>query len=115
MCGLCAVLNAKNSWSDLAGKSEFSKDGQKIHANDERDVLLGMINRIFKYHQLTLSDWGGSSYILTNRQQQNRNVYDVTGVLGAADELLKDKVFDPLDHDLLNYLSLMLGENHEQS
>jgi len=105
MCGLCAVLNAKDSWTDLFGKSDFSEDQRQIGFQEERDRLIGLLNRILSHHQLTLLDWGGSSYILKNMYGFSRNIYNLMSIFQASDELLEGEKFDPLNEELLIFLS----------
>src|SRR5690606_33521582 len=75
MCGLCAALNAGRAWTDAAGRPQFSKAGSPIRASDERDRLVRLANGVLQHYGLTVSDWGGSSYMVANTAGRNENVY----------------------------------------
>lgn len=110
MCGLCAALNASNGWNDVAGKSEFAVNGRPMTRREERDFLVGIVNRTLAHYGISVNDWGGSSYVVTNRDGKSANVFNLSGVWNAADAVAALPT-DPLDENLLNSLEKsMLGQ-----
>lgn len=110
MCGLCAALNASRNWTDLAGKSEFSLDGRPVNVRQERNQLVGVVNRVLAHYGVSVSDWGGSSYVVTNQRRQNENVLNLNGVWAAVDALMEHERPDPLDERFLDQLDARHSE-----
>jgi len=104
MCGLCAALNAGRAWTDAAGRPQFSRAGSPIRASDERDRLVRLANGVLQHYGLTVSDWGGGSYMVANPAGQNENVYALAGIWESVDALLNGQTADPLDEALIESL-----------
>lgn len=109
MCGLCAALNAGRAWTDAAGRPQFSKAGSPIRASDERARLVRLANGVLQHYGLTVSDWGGSSYMVVNSAGQNENVYALAGIWESVDALLGGQSADPLDEDLITNLEKLVS------
>lgn len=103
MCGLCAALGSSKDWTDAAGRSEFERAGRKVTRRAERERRVALANRVLRFYGLTLSDWGGNSYVLSNRDRQSENVYNLLGIWAAA-ERLAGRPCDALDPLLLETL-----------
>ena len=110
MCGLCAALNASRHWTDAAGQSAFSENGRPMTARQERESRATIINHILGFYGLNVADWGGSSYLLTAPSGKNANVYNLSGLWHAVDDLCPAAV-DPLDAELLDYLDRLWADS----
>jgi len=115
MCGLCAALNAGRAWTDTAGRPQFSNAGRPIRTSDERDRLVRLVNGVLQYYGLTVSDWGGSSYMVANSAGQNENVYALTGIWESVDKLLAGQKADPLDESLIKILEQLASPRTEHA
>ena len=104
MCALCAVLGSSNHWTDAAGRPEFNVDGNKVTRRYERGRRAALINPLVAYLGLDLNDWGGSSWLLDDGAGRSEEVYQLTEIWAAA-ERLAGRNCDPLDPDLIEYLS----------
>jgi len=107
MCGLCAALNAGRAWTDAAGRPQFSNAGSPIRASNERDRLVQLVNGVLQHYELTVSDWGGSSYMVANKAGHNENVYALGGIWDSVDALLPGQTADPLDKALIERLETL--------
>ncbi len=104
MCGLCAALNSGRSWTHAAGKPQFSLAGKPIHVSKEREQLVRIVNAALDHYGVTVSDWGGGSYLAANRAGRNENVYGLGELWGSVDALLPGVDADPLDEALMDSL-----------
>ena len=105
MCALCAVLGSSNHWTDSAGRQEFHVDGNKITRRYERGRRAALIKPFVEYLGLDLNDWGGSSWLIDDRAgRRSEEVYALPDIWAAA-ERLAGRSCDPLDPDLIEYLS----------
>lgn len=115
MCGLCAALNAGRNWTDMAGKDEFSDGGRPVLASQQRARLVGIVNRGLHHYGITVTDWGGGSYVVSNAMGQNENVYAISAIWKAVDALLYPRTADPLDRDLVARLELEMTNESPDS
>lgn len=104
MCALCAVLGSSIHWSDMAGREQFVRDGNKVSRRAERQRRISRIKPTFDYYGLTLRDLGGSAYLISNARGEEASVYQLEGIWAEA-ERLAGQPCDPLDADLLAHLS----------
>jgi hypothetical protein len=104
MCALCGVLGRSDHWTDMAGRSEFTIDGNKVSRRYERGRRAALIKPMLDYLGLDLNDWGGSSWLLDNRAGRSEEVYQLTQIWAAA-ERLAGQACDPLDPAFIEYLS----------
>lgn len=91
MCGLCGVLLDEH-WAEERG-------GRRA-----RGFRVAVLNRVLSHYGLSLSDWAGSVYTLSDRKGRSAVVTDV-GTLWAEAEKLAGRPLDPLDPDLLDSLA----------
>lgn len=103
MCGLCASLGSSKDWTDAAGRPEFERTGRKVTRRAEREARVTMVNCILDYYGLKLTDWGGNSFVLCDRNGRSENIYNLAGIWAAAERLI-DGGCDPLDPGLLQQL-----------
>lgn len=103
MCGLCAALGSSQDWTDAAGRPEFEKAGHKVTRRSEREARVALANRVLGFYGLELRDWGGNSFVLSDRSGRSENMYNLAGIWAAA-ERLAGAPCDPLDPALLRVL-----------
>ncbi len=104
MCALCAVLGRSTHWTDMTGRAEFQANGNKITRRYERARRAALIRPLLNQLGLELNDWGGSSWLVSNRAGKNEEVYQLTEIWAAA-ERLAGQSCDPLDPNLLELLA----------
>jgi len=108
MCVLCSEFVMDVHWSDFQiGYSDNSTVVVGDHQRDRRRNRIhrtSLANKILLYYGIKLEDWNGSKYILRDKKGQIEIVNDL-GSLWSAVTKLSHKVPDPLDPDLLNYMS----------
>ena len=108
MCGLCGVFLTETHWSD-AGVSTSGGGGRT--ARHERLHRVALANRILRRYGMKVSDWQGSSYLLSGPTGQSSVLPSIAAVWPAAERMRK-QLIDPLDAGLLDALesSLSPGE-----
>jgi hypothetical protein len=107
VCSLCASLGASRYWSDAAGHEAFRRNGGRFSLRLEREARVGLLNQLLSGSGVSVRDWGGSSYVVQNRQGRRQNAYTLSGVWAAAD-LLCGGECDPLDPRFLDSLNRTL-------
>jgi hypothetical protein len=108
MCGLCAALNASRNWTDAAGQAAFAENERPVSAREERERRVTILNHVLGFYGARVEDWGGSSYVLTGPCGKNANVYNLSGLWNALDELCGSaSSADPLDPGLIERLTLI--------
>lgn len=105
MCSLCAALGGHRYWTDAAGHEAFRHNEGKVTRRGERERRVTLLNRVLSVYGLSISDWGGNSYVLHDRAGHRRNVYNLAGIWAEVDAMT-DAVCDPLDSRLLETLEL---------
>jgi hypothetical protein len=89
MCPLCGALLAEH-WSDPDAAG----------ARRARALRTGMVRRVLDGFGVTLSDWGGTAYVLYDGKGRTEVVHDLTTLWGVA-ERLAGRALDPLDPALV--------------
>ena len=89
MCPLCGALLAEH-WSDPGGGG--ARRGRVLRTRMVRHVLAGF--------GVTLSDWGGTAYVLHDGKGRAEVVHDLTTLWSEA-ERLAGRPLDPLDPALV--------------
>lgn len=107
MCALCAVLGRSTHWTDATGRAEFQVAGNQVTRRYERARRAALIKPMLDHIGLNLNDWGGSSWLVSDRAGKNEEVYQLTEIWAAA-ERLGGRPCDPLDPDLIESLSVAL-------
>ena len=88
----------------MAGRSEFSVDGNKVTRRYERERRAALIKPVVEYLGLDLNDWGGTSWLISDRAGRSEEIYQLTEIWAAA-ERLAGRACDPLDPDFIEHLS----------
>jgi hypothetical protein len=97
MCGLCGVFLGEAHWTDAPVSASGGGVRTRRH---ERLHRVALTNRILKLYGMKLSDWQGSSYLLSGQTGQTAIVPSVAAVWPEADRLRKQAI-DPLDPRLI--------------
>jgi len=108
MCSLCAALGGSRYWTDAAGHDEFRHNGGKVTLRVEREKRVNFLNHILAISGLSISDWGGNSYVLEDGNGRRENVYNLAGIWDAVDEMVTTPC-DPLDADFLEKMTVVAG------
>jgi hypothetical protein len=108
MCSLCAALGGSRNWTDAAGQAAFAKTGRNVTLRDERSRRVALLNAVLVRYKLTISDWGGNSYVLSDAAGRTANMYTLGGIWSDADRLASEPC-DPLDPDLIANLNASAG------
>lgn len=104
MCGLCGALGNSQFWTDAAGHADFRRNGSTLTRRQEREQLVGLVNRVLRGSGLSLRDWGGNSYVIEGARGKLDSVYNIGGIWAAIDRVTSGDEIDPLDGDLLERL-----------
>lgn len=101
MCILCGELIMHVHWTDqLAHEDEFNPT--VVVGENQRELRRSRLkrvryaNEILSYYGLSLSDWNGSKYLLSDKKGKTEVIHDLGTMWPAADKLINGKV-DPLD------------------
>lgn len=106
MCGLCGALGGSRYWLDAAGQDQFSQGGQKVTLRSERENRIALLGPVLSHYGLAVFDWGGNSYVLTDRNGRRENVYTLTGLWEQVGQMTGQDC-DPLDPALLERLQAL--------
>ena len=96
MCALCGLLGTDEGWSTSITSS--------LPHRQQRFLRLAQANRILSFFHLRLEDFQGVSYILSSPTGRRELVSDF-GQVWLMAETLTGRAIDPLDPELLNWLS----------
>jgi hypothetical protein len=100
MCGLCGIFQGGDHWTD--GAAALSPQLQRTRRHD-RLQRVAITNKVLKFYGLKLSDWQGSSYVLSS-QTGHSQIIDNIAALWPAAEALRKRELDPLDDKLIEAL-----------
>ncbi len=108
MCSLCAALGGSRAWTDAAGKAAFATAGRTVTIGAERRRRVSLLNEILAHYGLSIADWGGNSYVLSDAAGRTANMYTLGGIWAEVDRLAASAC-DPLDPDLVARLAAVPG------
>ena len=109
MCALCGVLGGADHWTDaIARPGVFTRNTDPASRRRERMSRVAAANRILKHYRMTLTDWQGSSFVLSTATGKTEIVDDLSHLWMAAERLL-GRPCDPLDETLIDGLENGLG------
>ena len=103
MCGLCGMLGGEVHWTDRAGSAEGRVGAKVMTRRAERFQRVALINAVLGHYGLALTDWQGSSYLLSNRTGRTEIVADLAQIWRAAEGILGQPC-DPLEPSLVERL-----------
>jgi hypothetical protein len=101
MCALCGVLGGSDHWTDaVARPGVFTRNTDAASRRRERMRRISAANRILRHYRMTLTDWQGTSFVLSTATGKSE-IVDNLSHLWAAAERLVGRPCDPLDDDLI--------------
>lgn len=101
MCSLCGILGGNEHWTDaVARPGVYTRTTEPIDRRRERARRVMVVNRVLRRFGLKLSDWQGTSFLLSTFTGNTEIIGDF-GHLWPAAEKLAGKPLDPLDAGLL--------------
>ena len=105
MCSLCGILGVEDHWTDAVPRPDvFTRNDQAHRRRLERAERIAVANLVLRARSLSLSDWQGSSYVLSTATG-NTEVVESLAHLWPTAERLSGSDFDPLDPDLMRIVS----------
>jgi hypothetical protein len=104
MCSLCGVLGGNEHWAEaVARPGVYTRNVDVIERRRERRNRIRIANAILAKFGMTLSDWQGSSFLLSTRTGKTEIIADL-GHLWPAAERLSGRVCDPLARPVIEHL-----------
>lgn len=104
MCSLCGILGSNEHWADaVARPGVFTRNTERVDRRRERAKRVHMAGRILTEFGMSLSDWQGSSFLLSTRTGKTEIVEDL-GHLWPLAEKISGRVCDPLAQSLIEKL-----------
>ncbi|AID28142.1 hypothetical protein ACVILI_002092 [Mesorhizobium sp. USDA 4775] len=104
MCSLCGILGSNEHWTDaVARPGVFTRNTERVDRRRERAKRVRIASRILTEFGMTLSDWQGSSFLLSTRTGKTEMVEDL-GHLWPLAEKISGRVCDPLSDALIERL-----------
>jgi hypothetical protein len=101
MCSLCGVLGGNEHWADaVARDGVYTRATDSIARRRERANRVRIANRILAHWRLKLSDWQGTSFLLSSPTGRTAIVTDL-GHLWPAAEKLSGVPIDPLAPEVI--------------
>lgn len=104
MCGLCGVLGGSDHWTDAAARPGVFAAADPLARRRERARRVLAANRVLALYGMQLSDWQGSSYVLSTLTGKTELVDNLSHLWSVA-ERLSGRACDPLDPTLLARLA----------
>ncbi|EJC63985.1 hypothetical protein Rleg5DRAFT_0686 [Rhizobium leguminosarum bv. viciae WSM1455] len=104
MCSLCGILGGNEHWADAGARpGVYTRSAERIDRRRERARRVAIANCILDAFGLSISDWQGSSFLLSTRTGKTEIIEDL-GHLWPAAERLAGRPLDPLAEPLLDRL-----------
>jgi hypothetical protein len=104
MCSLCGVLGGYEHWAEpVARPGVYTRNVDVIERRRERRNRMRIANAILAQFGMTLSDWQGSSFLLSTRTGKTEIIADL-GHLWPAAERLSGRICDPLALPVIEHL-----------
>jgi hypothetical protein len=101
MCSLCGVLGANEHWTDAVGREGvYTRAIDAVTRRRERANRVRIANRILAHWRLQLSDWQGTSFLISTMTGRTEIVEDL-GHLWMAAERLNGGPIDPLAPEVI--------------
>ena len=109
MCALCGVLGGDGHWTDaVARPGVFTRNVDSLQRRRERIQRVFCAQKVLAFYGLTLSDWQGTSYVLSTATGKTEIVDNLTHLWAAAEKLI-GRPCDPLDPALVQRLEAANG------
>ena len=109
MCSLCGILGGNEHWADaVARPGVFTRNHERLDRRRERARRVSAANAILSGFALELSDWQGSSFLLSSRTGKTEVVEDLGHLWSTAEKMI-GRACDPLDEAMI---ARMEGRHH---
>jgi hypothetical protein len=109
MCALCGVLGGNGHWTDAAARPGlFTRNVDALQRRRERIHRVACAQKVLGLYGLTLSDWQGTSYVLSTATGKTEIVDNLTHLWIAAEKLI-GRPCDPLDPAIVGRLEVANG------
>jgi hypothetical protein len=109
MCALCGVLGGPEHWTDAAPRDGvFTRTADPLQRRRERMARVACARRVLGFYRLSISDWQGTSFVLSAATGKTAIVEDMTHLWAEAERLL-GRPCDPLDPALIAHLEAYDG------
>jgi hypothetical protein len=109
MCALCGVLGGAGHWTDAAARPGlYTRNVDSLHRRRERINRVACAQKVLGLYGLTLSDWQGTSYVLSTATGKTEIVDNLTHLWIAAEKLI-GRPCDPLDPAIVGRLEVANG------
>lgn len=109
MCVLCGDLAIHTHWTEGVRREHGEStvyvggDGGRLHRRDRVQVV-SVLNEILQFYGLKASDWNGVRYLVSDMKGQTVIAQNL-GQVWVEAEKLSSRHLDPLDKDLLTFIS----------
>ena len=104
MCALCGVLGGPEHWTDAAPREGvFTRSADPLQRRRERLARVTCVRRVLGFYRLSISNWQGTSFVLSTATGKSAIVEDMTHLWAEAERLLV-RPCDPLDPALIAHL-----------
>jgi hypothetical protein len=109
MCALCGVLGGAEHWTDaVARPGVFTRNTDAVSRRRERMNQVAAANRVLKHYRMSLADWQGSAFVLSNATGKTEIVDNLAHLWTTAERLI-GRPCDPLDEDVIALMERDLG------
>src|SRR5437763_14420328 len=89
MCALCGVQGGAGHWTDAAARpGVFTRNVDSLQRRRERIHRVACAQKVLGFYGLTLSDWQGTSYVLSTATGKTGIVNNLTHLWAAAEKLI---------------------------
>jgi len=96
MCSLCGILGSNEHWADaVARPGVYTRNADPVDRRRERINRVRIANRVLAQFGMSVSDWQGTSFLLSTRTGKTEIIADL-GHLWPVAERLAGRVCDPL-------------------
>ena len=103
------VLGGPGHWTDAAARpGVFTRNVDSLQRRRERIQRVACAQKVLGFYGLTLSDWQGTSYVLSTATGKTELVDNLTHLWAAAERLI-GRPCDPLDPVLVGRLEAVNG------
>jgi hypothetical protein len=104
MCALCGVLGGAQHWTDAAPRpGVFTRNTDALARRRERAARVAGANRVLNLYGLKLSDWQGTSFLLSGATGRTEIIEHLAHLWSSAEAMI-GRPCDPLDPALLTRL-----------
>ena len=109
MCALCGVLGADDHWTSAVSRpGVYTRNDDRTGRRREAAKRLTIANALLGTRRLSLREWQGGTYILSNATGNTRVFQSLAHLWPEAEAMISGQ-FDPLDPEFLGKLEEIDG------